>query len=131
MTDFLPSLPSTILFHTNNMSNALEYGMPRSAFHFGISMNRVIALYGTGFPINPKAISMKLTYFILQFLSNVIINKTKVLPLRHMWLSYLSFLVYCSQNFKLFGFPIFFWAYLMKVIPENASCALNLISTFY
>jgi hypothetical protein len=55
------------------MSNALEYGMPRSAFHFGISMNRVIALYGTGFPINPKAISMKLTYFILQFLSNILL----------------------------------------------------------
>jgi hypothetical protein len=33
----------------------------------------------------------------------------------------------CSQNFKLFGCPIFwFWVYLMKVIPE----ALNLISTF-
>ena len=29
------------------------------------------------------------------------------------------FRFYCSQNFKLFGFPIFrFWAYLMKVIPE-------------
>jgi len=38
---------------------------------------------------------------------------------------------YCTQSFKLFGFPIFrFWAYLMKVIPKNASCALNFISTF-
>jgi hypothetical protein len=27
---------------------------------------------------------------------------------------------HCSQNFKLFGFPIFrFWAYLMQVIPET------------
>ena len=27
---------------------------------------------------------------------------------------------YCSQNFKLFGFPIFqIWAYLMKVVPET------------
>ena len=52
------------------------------------------------------------------------------------------------KTFKLFGFTIFrFWAYLMKVIPvtylmkvilslpdegysRNASCALNLISTF-
>jgi hypothetical protein len=26
----------------------------------------------------------------------------------------------CRQNFKLFSFPIFwFWAYLMKVIPET------------
>ena len=53
----------------------------------------------------------------LQFLNNVIINKTKVLfprawviladfdhPVWAMWF-------YCSQNFKLFGFPIFwFWA---------------------
>jgi hypothetical protein len=31
----------------------------------------------------------------------------------------LVLLFYCSQNFKLFGFPIFrFWSYLMKVIPE-------------
>jgi len=29
-------------------------------------------------------------------------------------------IVYYTQNFKLFGFPIFrFWAYLMKVIPET------------
>ena len=27
---------------------------------------------------------------------------------------------YCSQNFKIFSFPIFWlWAYLMKVIPET------------
>ena len=33
---------------------------------------------------------------------------------------FISFLFNCSQNFKLFGFPIFrFWAYLMKVIPET------------
>ena len=32
----------------------------------------------------------------------------------------IRFLFYCSQNFNLFGFPIFrFWAYLMKVIPET------------
>jgi hypothetical protein len=35
-------------------------------------------------------------------------------------LSCLSLRVYCSQNFKLFGFSIFwFWAYLMKVLPER------------
>ena len=45
-------------------------------------------------------------------------------PVQNIWF-------YCFQNFKLFGFPIFrFWAYLMKVIPKNASCELNLISTF-
>jgi hypothetical protein len=34
-------------------------------------------------------------------------------PVYTLWL-------YCSQNFKLFGFLIFrFWAYLMKVIPET------------
>jgi hypothetical protein len=27
---------------------------------------------------------------------------------------------YCSQNFKLFGFPIFrFWAYFLMMIPET------------
>ena len=37
---------------------------------------------------------------------------------------------YCCQNFKSFVYPIFrYWAYPMKVIPENASCALSLIST--
>jgi len=35
------------------------------------------------------------------------------------------------MTFKLFGFQIFWlWAYLMKVFSRNASCALNMISTF-
>jgi hypothetical protein len=75
------------------------------------------------------------------FLNNVIINKTKVLlpralvtltdcgyPVKTLWL-------YCSQNFKLFGFPTFwFWAspdegYSRNVHDEgysrNVSYALN------
>ena len=39
--------------------------------------------------------------------------------LSRFWLSCLGPLVfYCSQNFKLFGFPIFAFE-LMKVIPET------------
>jgi len=38
---------------------------------------------------------------------------------------------YCSQNFKLFCFPIFrLWANLIKVITRNVSWALNVISLF-
>jgi hypothetical protein len=38
------------------------------------------------------------------------------------WLSYLALWFYfCSQNFQLFCFPIFwFWAYLMKVILRSS-----------
>ena len=37
-----------------------------------------------------------------------------------------------TNTFKLFGFRIFrFWAYLMMVNSRNASCALDLISTFH
>ena len=50
----------------------------------------------------------------------------KVLPLSDIgdlsrcWLSCLGPLVYCSQKFKLFGFPIFwFSAYIIKIIPEK------------
>ena len=77
-------------------------------------------------------------YCMLQFLHNVIVDKTKVLrsqaemnrvefgnPFQAGWF-------YCSQNFKLFGFPIFrFWTYLMKGIPETGRYAPSLISTFY
>ena len=56
---------------------------------------------------------------------NVIINKTMV-RLPHAYVTLADFVspvyalwFYCSQSFKLFGFPIFlFLAYLMKVIPE-------------
>jgi len=68
----------------------------------------------------------KNTLWNLQFLNNVIINRTKVLlpqnigDLSKYWLSCLALWFYCSQKFKLFGFPIFrFWAHLMKVIPET------------
>jgi hypothetical protein len=51
-------------------------------------------------------------YWNLQFLINVTINKTKVLlpqsyigDLSWFWLSFLALWFYCSQNFKLFGFP--------------------------
>ena len=62
---------------------------------------------------------------ILQFLNNVFINRTKILfsqayvTLAEFGYPVLVLLFYCSQNFKLFSFPIFrFWSYLMKVIPE-------------
>jgi hypothetical protein len=83
--------------------------------------------------IHAAASASALTWFIrytyyrkIQYLNNVIINKTKILhhqaevtltafgyPVLVRWF-------HCSQNFKLFGFPIFrFWAYLMQVIPET------------
>ena len=83
--------------------------------------------------IHAVASASALTWFIryiyyrnIQYLNNVIINKTKILhhqaevtlaafgyPVLVRWF-------HCSQNFKLFGFPIFrFWAYLMQVIPET------------
>jgi hypothetical protein len=76
-------------------------------------------------------------YCMLQFLHNVIVDKTKVLrsqaemniaefgyPFQTGWF-------YCSQNFELIGFPIFqFWTYLMKGIPETGRYAPSLISTF-
>ena len=62
----------------------------------------------------------------LQFLSNIIINQTKVLfPQAYVALSNFGYLVndllfYCSQNFKLLDFPIFvFWEYPMNVFPET------------
>jgi hypothetical protein len=75
---------------------------------------------------------LALTWFIryiydwnLQFLNNVIILKLRFSPsdigdLSRFWLSCLGPLFYCSQIFKLFGFPNFrSWAYLMKVILET------------
>ena len=114
--------------------------MPRSAFHFGISMNRVIALYGTGFPINPKAISMKLTYFNLQFLSNVIINKTRVLSLRHTWPQQILAILFrpfglLHPNFKLFDFPIFFertwWRLFQKRVVRTKFDIYVLLNVFF
>ena len=37
---------------------------------------------------------------------------------------------YCSQNFKLFGFPIFDFRHTWRGYSRNASCALHLISRF-
>jgi len=76
-------------------------------------------------------------YWNLQFQNNWIINKTKVL-LPHAWVT-LSEFVYpvkalcftCSQNLKLFSFPIFrFWASSDEGYSRNVSCALNSISMF-
>ena len=73
-----------------------------------------------------------INYLNLQFLNNVVIDKTKVLlphvsvtladsgyPVQALWF-------YSSQHPKLFGFPICrFWAYLMKVIPETRRAHYN------
>jgi hypothetical protein len=51
--------------------------------------------------------------------------------LRRFWISCLGHLVFIASTFKLIGFPILrYWGYLMKVIPINAPCVLNLISPF-
>jgi len=67
-------------------------------------------------------------YWNLQFLNNVIINKTRVLLLA---ILFRPFGFYSSQKFKLFGFPIF----QMLSVPDegyskNALYTLNLISMF-
>jgi hypothetical protein len=62
-------------------------------------------------------------FWNLQFLNNVIINKTNV-PHRHAEVTLgdfgypvLSLWFYCSQNFKLFGFLICrFWVYQKRVV---------------
>jgi hypothetical protein len=74
-------------------------------------------------------------YWNLQFLSNAIINKTKVLlqqvgidELNRCWLYCLGPLVLLLPPFLIIWFPIFrFWAYLMKVIPETCHAYYVLI----
>ena len=82
--------------------------------------------------IRPEVSVWALTLFIryvllnLQLLNNIIINKSQVLlPQALMTFINIGYpvyalLFYCSQNLKLFRFPIFrFLAYLIKVIPET------------
>ena len=70
-------------------------------------------------------VSYYIYYWNLQFLNNIIINKTKVLLLQaQVTLADFGYFVYalwfyCSQSVTLFDFAIFqFWSYL-KVIPET------------
>ena len=71
-------------------------------------------------------------YWNLQFLNNVIIHKTKVLPLRHMWPYTTLAILFRSYGF--IGLKNVNYFFTLSVPDEgysrNASCTLNLISTF-
>ena len=61
-------------------------------------------------------------FYLIHYI--IVMNEFKlVLQKDKKWLTFLSTsnkTLLCSQNFKLFGFPIFqLWAYLMKVIPKT------------